>query len=50
MYFQRIDNCSQHVISFHYITPDQMRTMHYLLYNVSVFGRVRNTPDLGEVL
>ena len=30
--------CSEYTISFHYITPSDMKLMYFLLYKVHIFG------------
>ncbi|XP_046331898.2 glycoprotein-N-acetylgalactosamine 3-beta-galactosyltransferase 1-like [Haliotis rufescens] len=37
--------CSQLTISFHYVDPKQMRTLEFLLYRISVYGR-KSEPRL----
>lgn len=38
--------CSELTISFHYVTPNEMRMMDYLLYRIAVYGR---TPFMHKL-
>nr|XP_023027598.1 glycoprotein-N-acetylgalactosamine 3-beta-galactosyltransferase 1-like [Leptinotarsa decemlineata] len=50
---QGMDCCSDNAVSFHYMKPDMMYTMEYLLYHLRPFGIAYDPklpPKLSEIL
>ncbi|XP_067653652.1 glycoprotein-N-acetylgalactosamine 3-beta-galactosyltransferase 1-like isoform X1 [Haliotis asinina] len=41
--------CSQLTISFHYVTPELMRTLDMFLYQITVFGRTVKYEELRDL-
>lgn len=42
--------CSQLSVSFHYLTPNEIRLLDFLLYRVTVYGREPRMEQLRELL
>ena len=42
--FQGADSISDYAVSFHYVTPSQMRVLDFFAYRLTVYGR----HDMGH--
>lgn len=44
--FQGLDCCSDNAISFHYVSPNQMYVLDYLIYHLRPYGIVAHSQPL----
>lgn len=46
--FQGLDCCSDNAVSFHYVSPNQMYVLDYLVYHMRPYGIVSHAQPLPE--
>lgn len=48
--FQGADGCSGNTISFHYVSPNEMYVLDFLIYHLRPYGIIANSQPLPEKL
>lgn len=48
--FQGADGCSGNTISFHYVLPNEMYVLDFIIYHLRPYGIVANSQPLPEKL